>query len=196
MEVLHRGGGGPTTPPCHGGVALWRRRTHAATALWSMRRRTRATATPWSRRTHATAAPWRRRSPPPWCRAIVEDPEGDEMPAHAEDRPSDCYSSSDPWRALAVKLPRPLESPSSHSSLESSSSDPSRPYQLVLVSKREREERGKKRDQKRYLLRSMRERRETRGHNSMSIYYAMKFSVPCLDIQNFLSRTYFWCRPY
>jgi hypothetical protein len=51
-----------------------------------------------------------------------------------KDRLSESYSSSDPWRALAVELPRPLESSSNSSSLESyNSSNPSRPYQLIVV---------------------------------------------------------------
>jgi hypothetical protein len=105
------------------------------------RRRTRATAAPWRCRaveeTHCGGGGARRRGTTPPYRIRREM----RYQAHMKDRLSESYSSSDPWRALAVELPRPLESSSNSSSLESyNSSDPSRPYQLIVVFRREREE--------------------------------------------------------
>jgi hypothetical protein len=98
--------------------------------------------TPPPRRGGVGPVPWRRRSPPPWCRATVEDLEGDEMPAHAEDMPSKSYNSSDPWRAT--------DEMSAHA-------------------------------EEIFTLQQERERRETRGHNSMSIYSARCFLASGLD---------------
>jgi hypothetical protein len=93
VEVPRRGGG-PVLPPCHGGggPAPPPRRGGGGPAL------------PPCRGGGGGPVPWRR-SPPLWRRATIDDPEGDEMPAHAEDRPSESYNSNKPWRALAVKLP-------------------------------------------------------------------------------------------
>jgi hypothetical protein len=193
MEVSRYGGGGPTPPSRHGGGGPVPP-PHCGVGG------------PMPPPRHGGGpTPWRRRSPPSWRRAIVEDPEGDEMPTHAEDKPSDCYSSSNPWRAPAVELPRPLESSSSHSSLESSNSDRSRPYQLILVFQRERDIRMREEERSKEIFTPQHERekrnKRTQQHEYLlrhEIFYPtprlLNVSRPCL--QNFLSRTYFWCRPY
>jgi hypothetical protein len=65
-----------------------------------------------------------RSEPAAWrCCVVVEDPRRrcggggpvNEMRTHMEDRPSESYSSSDPWRATAIELSRPLEIYSSSS---------------------------------------------------------------------------------
>jgi hypothetical protein len=164
--------------PHHRGATLGRRRTRAIIASWRshvMEVSHRGGAALGRRRTHAAITPWRSRAQEEDLRRhhAVEEPhhgEGGLMPPPRRGGgPMLWTRSPSPWCRITVEDPEGDEMPL-HTE--------GRPSETLLAHCcfSEREERAKNRDRKRYLLCSMREKRNRR--TQQRIFWNLCWSAP------------------